>query len=100
MRRPTLAYGLTTQPSADEAKRVYYATVVLYCVVAAGMLGYNAQLVPAARDGTNAERIEKRRVETHLLGSAGSAKGFDRRGVRELKPSDDASNRSHRDCSQ
>jgi len=50
-----IAYGLTTQPSADEAKRVYYATVVLYCVVAAGMLGYNA-LVPAARDGTNAGR--------------------------------------------
>ena len=37
-----IAYGLTAEPSVDEAKRVYYATVVLHCVVAVAMLGYNA----------------------------------------------------------
>lgn len=46
-----IAYGLTTEPTVDEARRVYFATVVLHCVVAVAMLGYNA-LVPAARDGT------------------------------------------------
>jgi uncharacterized protein len=50
-----IAYGLTTQPSVDQAQRVYYATVVLHGIVAAVMLGYNA-FVPAARDGTNAAR--------------------------------------------